>query len=56
MKRIAWFISLVGAIIGALVFILALLNNNIEERAAFAIGYAVIPYCFAKAISELDSK
>ena len=58
MKGALWVITIVGSAIGAFVSITGVLaaNGAPQEAAAAAIGVAcaVIPYCLARAVSELN--
>lgn len=58
--KIMWLVSAVFTVIGALTFIglSTSANSALQEAVAAGIGLAlaVIPYCFARAISELSIK
>jgi hypothetical protein len=57
MKKVLWIVTIVGSILGALiaVFGVAGAESAPQEAAAAAVGVAaaVIPYCLARAVSEL---
>jgi len=60
MQKTWWFISLVGSATGLVTLIGTLggANGAPQEAAgaAIAVAFAVIPYCFARAMSEMESK
>ena len=53
-----WALAIVGAIIGATTFIGTAMTADSAPKeaagAAMALGFAVIPYCFARACSEIS--
>lgn len=57
MRKFAWVVTLVGSSLGALAFIVGVPGAESAPQeasaAAIAIGLAAIPYCFARAVSEL---
>jgi hypothetical protein len=57
MKSFCWFLSLLGAVIGLFVLFVGLNGaNGAPQEAAtagMALAFAVIPYCIARAVSEL---
>jgi hypothetical protein len=57
MKRFFWVLTIIGSAIGALVAFAGVLGANgaPQEAAASAMGvaFAVIPYCLARAVSEM---
>jgi hypothetical protein len=60
MKMICWFLSIISSLIGAIVAVALIgwANGAPQQAAGAAIGiaWAVIPYCIARAVSELDRK
>jgi hypothetical protein len=52
-----WLITFVGALVGGLFLLIAFFGSNGAPQqaagAAIGIGCAVIPYCLARAVSEL---
>ncbi len=60
MKKIVWIISLVGSGIGFLMLFATLSSSNGAPQeaagAAISVAFAVIPYCIARAISEMQTK
>ena len=58
MTKFLWGLTLIGSILGGIVVLLGVLGANgaPQEAAAAAIGVslAVVPYCLARAASELD--
>jgi hypothetical protein len=59
MKNISWIITIVCACLGFIFFIGGLLKNpNAAELAAISassVALAVLPYCIARAITELEN-
>jgi ammonia channel protein AmtB len=57
MRTLLWLLTILGSLFGALVGLVGVLGANgaPQEAAAAAIGVAcaVIPYCLARAVSEL---
>lgn len=57
MKLVAWVLCLMFSIIAGLVLLAGLMTATSAPQqgavAAIAVAIAVIPYCFAKAVSEL---
>lgn len=57
MKILFWVISLLGAIVGGGMLLIAVTSSNGAPQeaagAAMACGFAIIPYVFARAVSEL---
>lgn len=57
MARLLWVLTILGSLFGGLFvfFALTLSNGAPQEAAGAAIGiaFAVIPYCLARAVSEL---
>ena len=57
MKKFLWILVVIGSIIGALAAFIGVLfaKGAPQEAAAAAIGIAlsVIPYCLARAVSEM---
>ena len=60
MKKVSWIITIIGSAIGLLTLIATLLGSNGAPQeaagAAIAVAFAVIPYCLARALSEMGSK
>lgn len=61
MKKLFWIIAIIGVVIGCLSFGLTLLSVDISAPqqaagAAIALCWVVIPYCLARAVSELSKK
>lgn len=56
-KKVGWIATLIGSAVGAITFIVGVSNAESapQEASAAAIGIALaaIPYCFARAVSEL---
>ncbi|NGX85148.1 hypothetical protein [Aequorivita sp. KMM 9714] len=56
-KKICWIATIVGGMIGSLIFIYAMSASESDMQmgslSAFAIGFVVLPYCIARAVSEL---
>jgi hypothetical protein len=56
-RTFVWVVTLLGSVLGAFVAVtgIAGANGSPQQSAAAAIGlaFAVIPYCFARAVSEL---
>ncbi|MDX9802833.1 MAG: hypothetical protein RBS96_02225 [Dehalococcoidales bacterium] len=56
-KRIAWYLVVVGSVLGSFQFLagIAEAKTVTHQIAAAAMGCAwvVIPYCFARAVSEI---
>ena len=59
MKKFLWIVTIIASIIGALLAFVGVVaaNGAPQEAAAAAVGLAcaVIPYCLARAVSELGS-
>jgi magnesium-transporting ATPase (P-type) len=57
MKKILWVLTIIGSVIGGLIVLGGVLGASgaPQEAAAAAIGVAcaVIPYCLARAVSEI---
>lgn len=60
MTTLLWILTCIGAILGALLLFSGLNDANGAPQeaavAAVAIALAVIPYCLARAASELSRK
>lgn len=53
---ICWVLSACGALMGAFTFMEIWIQTGAPQQAAvaaMAIGWAVIPYCLARAVSEI---
>ena len=59
MLKVLWIIAATGSVLGALMAIIGVAGANgaPQEAAATAMGIAlaVIPYCLARAVSEMRS-
>jgi hypothetical protein len=57
MKKFLWILTAIGSVLGSLVALIgvAAANGAPQEAAAAAMGiaFAVIPYCLARAASEM---
>ena len=57
---IFWILTMLGAVIGAVDFINVHINAQSAPQqaagAAMALCWVVIPYCFARAVSEIGKK
>ena len=57
MKTALWILTVLGSLIGGLTLLVGLLaaQSSPQEASvsAMAIAFAVIPYCLARAVSEL---
>lgn len=57
MRKFLWVVTVICSLLGALtaIFGIASANGAPQEAAvaAIAIAFAVIPYCLARAVSEL---
>lgn len=60
MNRIFWILTILGTILGGAIALLGVMNAKgaPQEAAAAAVGVAcaVIPYCLARAVSEITKK
>lgn len=58
LKLICWILALIGAFVGGSMFLTeafgATTSMEIAPIAAVSILFAVLPYCLARAISEID--
>lgn len=58
MEKAAWIATIVGCVLGALTLLGGLFGGDtaVQEAAAFALAaaFAVIPYCLARALSEMS--
>ena len=57
-KLALWGLVILGSIIGAYKVLIALLDTNLgwpatAATAAIGIGFAVVPYCLARAVNEI---
>ena len=52
--NIFWLIALLGSLVGGLIMVVTLSSSNGAPQeaagAAIAVGFAVIPYCFARCL------
>ncbi len=57
MKKLLWVLTIIGSVIGGLIVCAGVLGASgaPQEAAAAAMGvaFAVIPYCLARAVSEI---
>lgn len=57
MKKLLWILTMASSTFGAIVFMLGIVSANgaPQQAAAGAVGlaFAAIPYCLARAYSEL---
>jgi len=57
MRTVLWLLTIVGSLFGAIYCIAALsvAKSAMQEAAwaAIAVAFAVIPYCLARAVSEI---
>lgn len=60
MTQALWVLTILGAVIGAIILFLGLATATGAPQqaaaAAAAVAFVVIPYCLARAVSELGSK
>ena len=60
MKRTSWIITIIGSAIGFLILITTLFGSTGAPQeaagAAIAVAFSVIPYCLARALSEIGPK
>lgn len=58
MKKFLWILTAIGSVLGGLVALIGVTaaNGAPQEAAAAAMGiaFAVIPYCLARAASEME--
>lgn len=57
MKKVLWVITIIGCFLGGAALLLAILSDSAPKQgaaAAIAVAFAVIPYCLARAVSELN--
>jgi len=58
MKKALWIIVIIGSILGGVAALIGVIGAKSapQEASAAAIGlaFAVIPYCLARAVSEID--
>jgi sugar phosphate permease len=56
-KIVLWIVTIIGSVLGGLTFLAGIVaaNGAPQEAAAAAMGvaFAVIPYCLARAVSEI---
>ncbi|MDR2196266.1 MAG: hypothetical protein LBE50_06775 [Gallionellaceae bacterium] len=59
-KKILWIITVVGSVLGGLMALIGIFASKSapQEAAAAAMGLAlaVIPYCLARAVSEMKQE
>ena len=57
MQTFLWILVIIGSILGGLAFFIGLSAANSAPQeaaaAAIAVAFAVIPYCLARAVSEM---
>jgi len=56
MHAFAWILTIVGSVLGMIALAGALLAGSAPQQAALAaiaVGFAVLPYCVARAVTEL---
>lgn len=60
MKTLLWIFTIIGALIGGLFMVVGLfISQGAPQEAAAAamgVGFAVIPFCLAYAVSKLSEK
>lgn len=60
MVKFSWILAIIGSILGGVLTIIGLGGDNsaVQEAAGGAVGaaFAIIPYVFARAVSELSAK
>jgi sugar phosphate permease len=58
MQKLLWILTIIGSLIGGLIVLVGVLGatGSPQEAAAAAMGlaFAVIPYCIARAVSEMS--
>ncbi len=57
MRTIFWIFSIIGSCIGGIFILAAFAESGAPQQAASAaigIGIAIIPYCIARAVSDLS--
>lgn len=56
--KFLWLLTFVGSFIGGLMNLFALFGSNTAPQeaagAAMAVACAVIPYCMARSVAEMD--
>jgi hypothetical protein len=58
MAAIFWMLTLLGCVVGGFFLFSSFVEKGAPQQAAaaaIAVGFAVIPYCFARAVSELSA-
>ena len=59
MKEVFWKITIIGSVLGILTLLATLKGADSAPQqaagAAIAVAFTVIPYCLARAISEIKS-
>ena len=57
MKKLLWFVTIIGSMLGGLVMFVGVNEAKGAPQeaaaAAMAVAMAVIPYCLARAVSEI---
>ena len=60
MKKTLWKITLGGSVLGCLILIITLFAAESAPQeasgAAIAMAFSIIPYCMARALSEMSSQ
>lgn len=59
MRKVFWTIGAISAFLGGFLLLYAIAADSAPQQAgaaAIAIGLAVIPYCFNRALDEFDRK
>lgn len=60
MAKFSWVLAIIGSIIGGIFTLISLGDGSsaVQEAAGGAVGaaFAIIPYVFARAVSELSVK
>lgn len=58
MKKKLWIATIVGSILGALIALVGMFAPGapqVASMAALGLAFAAIPYCLARAVSEIDA-
>ena len=55
MRQFLWMLTIIGAVSGGVILFFRLIDaKSASQGAAIGIACAVIPYCLARATSEID--